>query len=257
MFPVATVTTSWDDGDPADVRVAQLLRTRRLPGTFYIPVMGRRGLPTLSQAAMRDLASEGFEIGGHGVSHRNLSGMSADHCWNEVHGAKQFLEDVLGKEIAMFCYPRGRHDEIVVKTVARAGYIGARTTRMLATDIAFDAYRMPTTVHAFNHKPSGYLRNLLRTRNLSGIFRYATVYRYCENWVQLAKTLFDSTLRDGGVWHLYGHSWEIQELEMWPQLEEVLDYVSGRDDVLYACNSEIVRRRTAENRKIGPAERSN
>ena len=34
------VTTSWDDGDPSDLRVAELLAARKLPGTFYIPVKG-------------------------------------------------------------------------------------------------------------------------------------------------------------------------------------------------------------------------
>jgi hypothetical protein len=37
------VTTSWDDGDPSDLKVAELLRARALSGTFYVPFIGPHG----------------------------------------------------------------------------------------------------------------------------------------------------------------------------------------------------------------------
>jgi hypothetical protein len=42
---------------------------------------------------------------------------------------------------------------------------------------------------------------------------------------------------DGGMWHLYGHSWEIAALGLWSQLEELLDYVARRRHVIYVANS--------------------
>jgi hypothetical protein len=38
---------------------------------------------------------------------------------------------------------------------------------------------------------------------------------------------------------LYGHSWEIQELELCNELEEIPRYVSNREDLIYATNSEV------------------
>ena len=72
---------------------------------------------------------------------------------------------------------------------------------------------------------------------------YATHFRCAENWVELAKILFDSVLRNGGLWHLYGHSWEIEELRLWDSLKEVLDYVSNRHGVLYLANGPVVNLR--------------
>jgi len=46
-------------------------------------------------------------------------------------------------------------------------------------------------------------------------------------------------LREGGVWHLYGHSWLIEEMALWDGLVEVLDYVSRRENVRYANNGEL------------------
>jgi hypothetical protein len=41
----------------------------------------------------------------------------------------------------------------------------------------------------------------------------------------------------GGIWHLYGHSWEIDEHKLWLELVEMLDYVAHREGVLYLTNS--------------------
>ena len=43
MLLPRTVTTSCDDGDPSDLKVAELLRTRGLLGTFYFPFIGQDG----------------------------------------------------------------------------------------------------------------------------------------------------------------------------------------------------------------------
>jgi hypothetical protein len=39
---------------------------------------------------------------------------------------------------------------------------------------------------------------------------------------------------------LYGHSWEIEELAIWGQLRELLDYVCKREGVLYPTNGQLL-----------------
>src|SRR6266513_1521638 len=65
------VTTSWDDGDPLDLRLAEMLSLRGLPATFYVP-LSYRDRPRLSDSDMRELADQNFEIGAHGVRHLDL-----------------------------------------------------------------------------------------------------------------------------------------------------------------------------------------
>jgi hypothetical protein len=67
MSNLRVVTTSWDDGDPRDLRVADLLRSRDLPGTFYVPMVGPKGRKTLAAADLRTLCSTNFEIRAHTV----------------------------------------------------------------------------------------------------------------------------------------------------------------------------------------------
>ncbi len=233
------VTTSWDDGDPADLKIASLLSARGLPGTFYVLMTGYRGRPALRASELRSLSAEGFEIGAHSVSHRTLSGLPGAEIEREVRVSKATLEDVVGCEVGMFCYPRGRYDCQVMDRVKAAGYRGARTTRMLATNLEFDSYQMPTSLQAFPHTDWTYFRNIAKGKDIGRMFGYLSRFRGQQSWVDLGKRLFDWVLEEGGIWHLYGHSWEIQELGLWNELEEILRYVSNREGVTYATNSEV------------------
>jgi hypothetical protein len=58
--------------------------------------------------------------------------------------------------------------------------------------------------------------------------------------VELGKRFFDQILKRGGIWHLYGHSWEIEQLDIWADLREILDYVAHHKDVSYVTNGQLL-----------------
>jgi peptidoglycan/xylan/chitin deacetylase (PgdA/CDA1 family) len=235
------VTTSWDDGDPNDLRVAELLHSRGLKGTFYVPIKGYHGGQTLKGGELRSLTSGGFEIGAHGVSHRVLTELNSDELVQEVRICKRELEDILSEPVRMFCYPKGRYNAKVMRDVKDAGYQGARTTRMLTQRLVFNPFRMPTSllVHSNIRKLSA--KNLVRNRNFRGMLDYITRFIYQDSWVSVGKVLFDHVMRKGGVWHLYGHSWEIEQGNLWAGLAELLDYVCRREGVLYSSNCDVLK----------------
>jgi peptidoglycan/xylan/chitin deacetylase (PgdA/CDA1 family) len=235
------VTTSWDDGNRADLRLAELLRSRGIQGTFYIPITPYQGRPALSHGELKSLSSEGFEIGAHGLSHKLLWGLPTEELTREVAPCKPMLEDILGKEVRMFCYPRGRYDSNVVRFLKEAGYCGARTVRMLATRLEFSPFEMPTTVQIFPHPKSSYIRNVARARKMESLRTCVANRAWLGNWFELGKRLFDCVLQNGGIWHLYGHSWEIDELRLWEDLGRILDYVCKRKDVMYVSNCGLLR----------------
>jgi peptidoglycan/xylan/chitin deacetylase (PgdA/CDA1 family) len=217
-----------------------LLASRRLPATFYVPLAGEDGKPVLRAEALRSLRSQGFEIGAHTMSHRILPGLPERELSGEVHGSKWMLEEQLGAAVRMFCYPRGRYDGKVIDSVRRCGFRGARTTRMLSGALRFSRFEMPTSLQAYPHRPLSYLKNLGKRRDFAGIDRYLNQYLGCKSWVELGKRLFDDVLARGGVWHLYGHSWELEELGLWNQVQEMFDYVADRPGVIYASNSQAL-----------------
>lgn len=233
------VTTSWDDGDCADLKIAELLRSRRITGTFYIPI-NYRARP-LGHSEWRALASEGFEIGAHGYSHRHLRGLPPAELAQEVESSKDILEEVLGREVEMFCYPRGRYDANTVRALKNCGYKGARTVRMLATRPTINPFDMPTTLQVFPHAPLTYFKNVARAHSLESLQSCLVQMSRLGRWVDLGKRLFDVALKNGGVWHLYGHSWEIERLGLWDGLRELLDYISRRDGVRYVPNAALLQ----------------
>ncbi len=238
--PVRIVTTSWDDGDPFDLRVAELLEARGLSGTFYIPIKGHHKPGPLNNADLRSLDAQGFEIGGHGVCHPNLPSCKPETLFHEVSDCKKALEDVLGGAVRLFAYPRGRYNANVISALKEARYLGARTTRMLARDLKFDAFKMPTSVQVYPHGKTDYVKNLSRAFYFGEAWKYVARPSVLSSWVTLAKALFDSVMEKGGIWHLYGHSWEIDELGLWDSLKEVLSYVARRDGAYYLPNRDVL-----------------
>jgi hypothetical protein len=242
------VTTSWDDGDHADLKIAELLKSRGIRGTFYIPIKHRER--PLGYSDLRALALEGFEIGAHGYSHRHLWRLQPEELSQEVRPCKAILEDVLGREVEMFCCPCGRYDTNVVRALQDAGYRGARTVRMLATSPTFSPFEMPTTLQVFPHVRFTYLKNVARARSFESLQSCLVQMSRLGSWLELGKKLFDTVLENGGIWHLYGHSWEIESLGLWDDLCEILDYVSRRDGVAYVPNCALLRRsHIQENRR--------
>ncbi len=233
------VTTSWDDGDPLDLRVAEMLAKHGLKGTFYIPIIGYMRHPTLAPEHMRNLVQRGFEIGAHSFSHITLRHMKESELHREVQECRARLQDTVGTPITMFCYPNGGYDRATLDFVRRSGYTGARTTRMLRSDIGNDPLRIPTTLQAFPHSRSTYFKNALKGRNLSSFMKFTPQILVSRNWIELGMRCFDYVLEHGGVWHLYGHSWELQECRLWQGLETLLDYVAQRKHVHYLSNGEM------------------
>ncbi|MGH6678037.1 MAG: polysaccharide deacetylase family protein [Bradyrhizobium sp.] len=215
------VTTSWDDGHPSDLRVADLLDKHGLTGTFYVPCVNSEARPVMPS---HDIARIGqrFEIGGHTRNHVVLTELAPAVAAREISSNKARLEDLLGRQITSFAYVRGRHNRLLHRLVAEAGYRYARTTTNLLDRPGSHRLRMPTTAQFYPHSPVILLRNylrfgptwpraavltrLLRSRNLpDGLMAAA---RWCAI--------------SGGAFHLWGHSWELDEHELWTSLDQFL-----------------------------------
>jgi hypothetical protein len=84
---------------------------------------------------------------------------------------------------------------------------------------------MGTTLHAYRHLVDGLeiCRRARSLRQASGMW---------HNWEQLGRPLFKETRAKGGVFHLWGHSWEVDANGDWSRLQRILDEVMDQDAVL-------------------------
>jgi peptidoglycan-N-acetylglucosamine deacetylase len=112
---------------------------------------------------------------------------------------------------------------------------------LLATELNYGPFDLPTSAQVYPHTRIEYLRNITRAKNLGRLYDYVTRLHLDDNWIAIGKSLFDRVLTQGGIWHLWGHSWEIQQMQLWNQLREMLDYVSGRQGVIYLNNGDVLR----------------
>lgn len=230
------VTTSWDDGHVLDTRLAELLAARGLQGTFYVAPENIEfpAREMLSPSALRDLAGR-FEIGGHTLRHRRLTTLTLAQADAEIKDGKARVEELIGQPVTSFCYPGGRYRPEHAALAKQAGFRCARTVHRLSIDPVTDPFEMRTTVQARPHP-----RDWPKVAVLNG-FRPVRSAR-CTDWATLAITLFDRVLASGGVFHLWGHSWEIDRLGHWDRLIRVLDHIARREGVCYAANADLVAR---------------
>lgn len=222
------VTTSWDDGFQTDGKLASLLLDYGLKGTFYI---ARNWVEKSNDSCLIEELDRDFEIGAHTISHPDLTTIPLGERQSEIQGSKEWLEEMLGHKIRMFAYPYGKYDRRTVALVEKAGFMGARTLDF-AINPPKDSFLLGVGHQASNGSP------LLRLR---ASFKIHFSLKSLVDWAANAKSLFDHALENGGMWHLWGHSWEIDKNCEWSKLEEVFEYVSKKTRVLYLPNGEIMR----------------
>jgi peptidoglycan/xylan/chitin deacetylase (PgdA/CDA1 family) len=219
------ITTSWDDGHPLDLRVAELLTKHRISGTFYIPRIAEN--ETMSAVHIRQL-SLAFEIGAHTLRHADLTRATEQQAWQEIAGSKSWLEDNIGQPCRMFCPPKGKYSRRTLVAVRRAGFFGLRSVELLSLDFPrrqAGIMLLPTTIQAYPHGSLAFAKNAVKRMALKNLLRLMTHGRSTD-WPALAQSLLHESLRYGGVFHLWGHSWEMQATGQWQRLDEALRCMS-------------------------------
>lgn len=241
------VTTSWDDGHSIDIKLASLLSEFGIRGTFYVAPHNRKRI-VMGPPDLRAL-NKYFEIGAHSMTHPDLRCLSGRNLKKEIGGSKLELEDLISAPVHMFCYPWGRYNRQVRQAVISAGFIGARTTKEFFLNPGTDVWRMPTTIQAFPHPSLIRFCHGVITGNWNGLKKVLEI-GVGKSWVQLACDFFEKVLASGGVWHLWGHSWEIEKHHLWADLRMVLESVAHREGVCYLTNGQVIRE-LAKHRIIG------
>lgn len=229
------VTTSWDDGHILDLKLAELFKKYGIKGTFYIAPECHEILPAnrLSQEQVFALSKD-FEIGAHTMTHYNMCLLSDKQIQQEILNSKKTLEEWINAPVKSFCYPRGKYTLKNKQMIRDAGFILARTTKQFSFNYAKDKYELPTSIHTYNHWLDAWQILIFARFNPFKFFKY---YRH---WDDLAIDMFECVLKDGGVFHLWGHSWEIENHKDWNRLERVFQYISNKVGVQYLTNGELI-----------------
>lgn len=125
---------TFDDGYLSQYQlVVPFLERMEIKGTFFVldPVSwwgdGRHSY--VGTEGVLDMEGRGMDIESHGISHQNLITIKrSPRYFADIMNSKSELEEVLQREIEIFCYPFGSYDKQVQDDVEAVGYKGAFST---------------------------------------------------------------------------------------------------------------------------------
>lgn len=239
------ITTSWDDGHRLDLRLAERLHRYGLTGSFYIARDFLDARMTVSE--LREL-SQSHELGAHTLSHPILTEIPLEQAKQEIEGSKKWLEDVLGKEVTAFCYPRGKHNAALQALVKAAGFKMARSVESYHLTLGDNLFAVPTSLQIYPYPvrplPNIPLYKGWKTR-LSPLLeawqhRQDIPISSFRSWEAYALAWLKKAADTGGIWHLWGHSWEIEDYQLWEALDSLLKAASQVKGYQAKSNSELV-----------------
>lgn len=232
------ITTSWDDGHPLDMRLAELLTKYCLPATFYVPLRSEREVLTTLQ--VRELSAS-FEVGAHTVGHTDLTTVPDDVARAEIVDCKSKLEQITGRPCTSFCFPLGRFRRLHLTHIREAGYRVARTVELMSLDAPrYDngLWMMPTTIQAVPACYTTYVKNSIKRLRPASLLRYTRARR--TSWPATLEALLEWSIQRGGVVHLWGHSWEVERNSDWRNLDRAFSLLAGyRSAASFVSNGEL------------------
>ena len=219
------ITFSYDDTVTQDIRLIEILDKYGLKATFNLNsgLLGMDGMlirEGVEVSHVKIPASEiasvykNHEVAAHTLTHPHLPKLPDDEVIRQVEEDRLNLSDLVGYEVVGMAYPGGgmNNNDRVARLIKN--HTGIKYARTISLGYSFlpqpDLYRYkPTAFH----------------------LDFADNYR-------LAKDFFERETE--GVFYIWGHSYEFDIHNTWDQFEDFCKAISGRPDVFYGTNKEIL-----------------
>ncbi|MCX2747523.1 fibronectin type III domain-containing protein [Arthrobacter sp. MI7-26] len=124
-LPKTIISLTFDDGNDDQLAAEQVLKSHGLHGTFFITTSWIDNPSWLTRANLNSIAADGNEIGGHTITHPDLTTLSASAATNEVCGGRTTLAS-WGFNATNFAYPFAAENSSVEQIVKNCGFASAR-----------------------------------------------------------------------------------------------------------------------------------
>lgn len=222
------ITFSYDDGVVQDIRFIELLNRYGLKCTFNLNSerMGGRGI--LLRDGQRiahyrvhaedvKYVYEGHEVAVHTLTHPNLTQLEEREIIHQVEDDRKNLSDLVQYEVVGMAYPCGgvNNDDRVAQIIAE--HTGVKYCRTTTCTDCFSPQN-----NLFRFQPNVYHLRFERMMELGRRF-----------------LALDATVPQ--ILYLWGHSYEMDFApDNWHRLEEFFRLISGRSDIFYGTNREVL-----------------
>ncbi|SEE35349.1 S-layer homology domain-containing protein [Arthrobacter alpinus] len=123
--PKTIISLTFDDGNADQAAAEQVLKASGLVGTFYITTSWIGDTGYLTQADLHNFVADGNEIGGHTVTHPDLTQLSTAAATKEICDGRTTLQS-WGFTVDSFAYPFAEENASVENDAKSCGYTSAR-----------------------------------------------------------------------------------------------------------------------------------
>lgn len=224
------VTFSYDDGVTQDKRLIEILNKYGLKATFNLNsgLLGKsntlvRGGVTVNHNKIdpKDVKAvySGHEVAAHTLTHPSLPNSTDSEVIRQVEEDRLNLSELVGYEVVGMAYPGGgvNNNERVAELIRKN--TGIKYARTITSTYTYDPQ---TNLYRFN----------------------PTVYHVMENrkerLMELAEEFIKLTPETPKIFYVWGHSYEFDIADTWDYFEEFCKMISGRDDIYYGTNKEVL-----------------
>lgn len=216
-FLTKAITLSFDDGRDFDRKMVEILNKYGIKCTFNL---NSNRIEDSERHVNADEIKElylGHEVASHTCSHPHLQYLDSSGIVSEIINDRRKLEDIVGAPVRGFAYPYGLTEtEGMIDCIRSCGIKYARTTVSTGGfELPLDLLRLKPTCH----QSDGRLYELIE--------RFFAPDDTAHPW-RIKPQLF----------YIWGHSYEYENA--WEKLEDMCRAISGREDVWYATNIEII-----------------
>lgn len=218
------LTFSYDDGVCQDERLVNIFNKYKLKCTFNINSGIQSGansdvnnnvvIARMNMTGLKELY-KGHEIAVHSLTHPDLTKQTEETIYNELIQDKINLERAFERKIRGMAYPYGTYNQTVIDIAKKCGMEYARTV------IESNNFELQDNLMEFK----------------------ATCHHKSKNLMELAKEFVECKPDTPKLFYVWGHSFEFDLDNNWEVIEEFCEYISGRDDIFYGTNEEVLLNR--------------
>lgn len=206
------LTMSYDDGKLADERLVSIFNKYGIKGTFNLNYGLMKNPERIDEEKIASLY-EGHEIATHTMTHPTIARCPLPVVAKEIMEDREGLEKLSGKLVRGHAYPNGSYSE-EIKTVF--AHLGIAYARVVSVNKDFEL-------------PTDYLE------------WQPTCHHNDPELMELGQWFADFPKKQYlKLMYVWGHSYEFDNNDNWHVIEDFCKLMSGRKDIWYATNIEIV-----------------
>ncbi|MBQ3489697.1 MAG: polysaccharide deacetylase family protein [Clostridia bacterium] len=221
------LTFSFDDGVTQDKTLIEMLNRYGLKATFNLNsgFFGEKGELIRNGVSVRHdkIPKEeifaiyaGHEIAVHTKTHPFLPNLPDEQVIREVTEDQKTLSELMGYEVIGMAYPcGGKNHDARVETLIRK-HTACRYARTID---ATGEFSLPIDPYAWN----------------------PTVYFIDTDLMfALGEKFLHEEPESPSLFYIWGHAYELDAWNFWDRFEEFCRMISGRDDIFYGTNREVL-----------------